>query len=148
MPQKLIVTERTPWSSWFSPVIIPEAKLTDRLREKWGDKCKRGFYEANTIHPRKGLLLLNNAFPKLAALAGYKKDSKISRGWLTYKDNILRICPGRAMVRKCRAPPGTAFHGLDQHDPAGPEDLLFENEGRINSLHELFCAAEELLHTL
>jgi hypothetical protein len=89
--------------------------------------------------------LINSAFPKLAAFAGYRKDKKIPRGWLTYKNNTLRLCSGTSHTPKSNAPKGTAFDGIDQHNPIGDSSILYQMDVEIDSLHRLFCVAEGLL---
>jgi hypothetical protein len=95
--------------------------------------------------------LINDVFPKLAALASCgRKDRKIPRGWLSYEAGLLRICSGNAstVISSKHHPRGTAWEGLGQHEPEDEKDVLFQMETHVQSLHHLFCVAEGLLQTV
>lgn len=92
-------------------------------------------------------------FPKIAALAGLRKDKHVPKGWISFtkrgKSCSLAICKGNAREAKRSKPPkGLAFEGEDQHGPV--EKPLFEiSRGvDIRGLQDLFCVAEGLLRTL
>ena len=116
---------------------------------KYGQDLETGFCECkiatanNSTEPS-----LNATFPKVAALAGYVKDKKVPKGWITYKNGILQVCSGSPKAVNCNAPPGTAFHGEGQHEPDSSEAILFQQKIKLESLHQLFCAVEGLLRTL
>lgn len=133
--------------NWFSVIVIPRKKLTKKLEDLYGDDLKPGFCEMEVVDEsmENGF---NNFFPKVAALAGFHKDPKIKRGWITYKDGFLRICSGSALPVKCQAPEGTAFHGAQQHQPSSPADVVMEAAVAVKSLHDLFCTVEGLLGTV
>jgi hypothetical protein len=76
------------------------------------------------------------------------KDKAVPKGWITYQHETLRICTGKSNSPKCNAPPGTACHGENQHEPVDGSGVLFTVSARVESLHDLFCVAEGLLQTL
>ena len=139
-----------PEYSWYSMVVLPAASVNERLRKTWfSDDQEVGFVEAKVVPDDANLASLNKAFPKIAALAGFAKDKKVPRGWLTHKDGILRICHGKSQpAPKSGAPKGTAFSGSRQHEPEDKASVLFTVDARAKSLHDLFCVAEGLLRCL
>ena len=95
--------------------------------------------------------MLRGAFPKICALAGWKKDASVPKGWFTFimKDGVcsVTVCKGKTVDHKNNAPKGTAFDGNKQHDPE--EEPLIDVEGiEIKGLQDLFCTVEGLLRTL
>jgi len=135
----------SPSYTWYSLVILPMSSATTSLKTKWNPSPTVGFDEMQIVSENPEIVVLNNAFPKIAALAGYKKDCTIKKGWMTYKDDNLCICSGKAKKPKCNAPPGTAFHGEDHQEPNECGDVLCKMSIKVDSLHELFCVAEGLL---
>lgn len=133
--------------NWFSLVVLPNASATETVTSKWTSQ-EKGFVEATRVCEEPSILPLNGAFPKVAALAGFRKDPNVKKGWMTYKDGNLRICSGKARSQKSNAPPGTAFHGSDHHEPESANDLLFEMSVKVGSLHDLFCVAEGILRSV
>jgi len=136
-----------PVYNWYSMIILPAESATDKHKKKWQGR-ETGFVDMKVVPADSSLPSLNKTFPKLAALAGFAKDKKVPKGWLTFKDGTLRICTGKALSPKLKAPPGTAFHGLDQHEPADKAGVLFSVDTDPGSLHDLFCVAEGLLGCL
>ena len=147
-------TEGYPYNSWQSVVPLPRSKLTPQLSNKHKTHEQRGFCDAPIVDAVSPTVNLDKTFPKIAALAGLRKDKKVPKGWITFTKRgdkcSLAICKGNAAeTRKSNAPQGTAFHGKDQHTPV--EDPLFQISGGsldIQSLHDLFCVVEGLLMTL
>ena len=134
-----------PMNSWYSMIVFPNEY--NKSYGKYGEHLEPGFCDMKKapMNPHPGL---NSVFPKIAALAGYKKDKKVPKGWLSYKDKTLLICCGSAKSADFRAPPGTAFQGEGQHDPETSEAVLFQTKENVQSIHQLFCVAEGLLRTL
>lgn len=137
-----------PEYNWYSMIVLPAATADERTRKKWGEKTEVGFREMKVVSNDASLAALNKAFPKIAALAGFSKDKKVSKGWITYKDETLRICQGESKKPKSRAPKGTAFLGAEQHEPEDETCVLFTMDVCAASLHDLFCVAEGLLCSL
>lgn len=150
-------TDGYPHYNWHSVVIIPRSKLTDALDKKYCDRTQRGFCDAvicgdmdqsNTTGSSNNL---NAYFPKIAALAGYRKDSRVPKGWITLTkrgNNFnLVICSGNCETKKSNAPKGTAYDGRDQHTPV-EEPLIQVSSVDITGLNDLFCVVEGLLMTL
>lgn len=132
--------------SWYSMVVLPEGH-SDALSSKYSRNLEKGFCEMKVASFPQTIPLINSAFPKLAAFAGYRKDKNIPRGWLTYQNKTLRLCSGASAVHKSNAPKGTAYDGMDQHDPADKSAILYKMDVEIANLHHLFCVAESLLQT-
>ena len=86
--------------SWYSVVVLPEDH-PPKLNDRYSRELERGFIELKVASFPPTMSLCNSAFPKLAALAGYRnKDKKVPRGWLIYQNKILRICSGAAATHK------------------------------------------------
>ena len=138
--------------SWYSMVVLPGGSLTERLRKKWIDGADNdpGFVDVKVVpsNDYAGLAALNATFPRLAALAGFTKDPRVPKGWMTYEGKTLRICKGKSLTPKSCASRGTAFLGDGQHQPADDAGVLFTVDADADSLHDLFCIAEGLLRTL
>ena len=124
--------------SWFSMVVLPEGHKPT-VSTRYSRELEDGFIELKVATFPQSIRLINSVFPKLAALAGYRKDKQVPRGWLTYKNKTLRLCSGAATVHKSDAPKGTAFDGMCQHDPADESAILVQMDVEIDSLHHLFC---------
>ena len=137
-----------PEYSWYSMVVLPAGSADEKARKKWGRTTEVGFCEVEVVRERASLAALNAAFPKLAALAGFAKDKKVPKGWLTLKDGALRICRGKSKSPASNAPKGTAFLGSEQHEPEDETCVLFTMDADAASLHDLFCVAEGLLRCL
>ena len=137
-----------PCYTWLSAVVIPRDKATPNLLNKWDVDPQPGFCECVVSDPLAAPLRLNDAFPKVAALAGYRKDPLVKPGYMTLCDNVLRICRGPAKRPHYNGPSDIASVGEDHHTPVRPEGILFEYTGKFTSLQELFCVAEALLRTL
>ena len=136
--------EGGPEYSWYSMVVCPDIQKT----AKYQSQHQTGFMEVSVATYPPNLPFFNAVFPKLAALAGYKKDKKVPRGWLTYQNKTLRICSGATAPHKSNAPKGTAWDGNSQHDPVDESAVLFQMDTAIDSLQHLFSVAEGLLETL
>ena len=78
----------SPNYNWFSVVIFPNGY--NKSVGKYGEGLEPGFCDMAIASPNPQPSL-NAVFPKVAALAGYKKDKKVSKGWITYKNSILRM---------------------------------------------------------
>lgn len=139
---------KCPEYNWYSMIIIPANSVTDSLNKRWGKHQEPGFHEMKLAPVDTNLPSLNSTFPKLAALAGFVKDKKVPKGWLTFQDGTLRICTGKSKSPKSKAPDSTAFFGIGQHEPATEDGVLLTMCARADSLHDLFCVAEGLLRCL
>ena len=141
--------------TWQSIVPLPRSKLTSQLRSKYKSNERLGFCDAPVVEDLLPTVDLEKLFPKIAALAGLKKDKRVPKGWITFtkhgKRCTLTICKGNATeAKKSEAPKskGLAFEGENQHEPA--EEPLFQVSCgiEISGLHDLFCVVEGLLRTL
>ncbi|KAK3278639.1 hypothetical protein CYMTET_13436 [Cymbomonas tetramitiformis] len=139
-----------PHYTWHSVVIIPREKMTSQLEKKYGTQ-EAGFTDcvlASDVRPD----LLTGAFPKIAALAGLRKDKKVPRGWISFhkRGNSfgLSVCTGNSAVPKSNAPKGTAFDGDKQHDTVNKPLFKVSKGVEIRGLQDLFCIVEGLLRTL
>eukprot|EP00581_Thalassiosira_minuscula_P019992 CAMPEP_0183714266 /NCGR_PEP_ID=MMETSP0737-20130205/8847_1 /TAXON_ID=385413 /ORGANISM="Thalassiosira miniscula, Strain CCMP1093" /LENGTH=449 /DNA_ID=CAMNT_0025943173 /DNA_START=99 /DNA_END=1448 /DNA_ORIENTATION=+ len=148
--------------TWQSVVALPQSKVTPQLIKKYRSNEKRGFCDAPIVQDyrtspsyRMGFNVnLDNAFPKMAALAGLRKDKRVPKGWVSFTRRgdkyTLAICKGNASEsRKSKgSPKGLAFEGENQHEPV--EEPLFQiSDGvEIRGLQDLFCVVEGLLRTL
>lgn len=142
--------------NWHSVVIVPRSKLTDALRRKYVENNPEpgfvdvvvpadAFRTAGTGHD------LDTYYPKMAALAGYRKDRRVPKGWVTFtkrgdKCNLV-ICKGNTQVHYSNAPKGTAYDGNRQHAPV--EDPIIEvSDVDVRGLNDLFGVVEGLLRSL
>ncbi len=149
-----VETDGWPHYNWHSVVILPESKLTNAMDRKYCDRTQRGFCDAficrDMATPGRSNNL-NAYFPKIAALAGYRKDRRVPKGWITLtkrRNNFnLVICSGNCETIKSNAPKGTAYDGMDQHTPV-EEPLIQVSSVDIAGLNDLFCVVEGLLMTL
>mmetsp|Transcript_36915 Transcript_36915/g.79698 ORF Transcript_36915/g.79698 Transcript_36915/m.79698 type:complete len:456 (-) Transcript_36915:995-2362(-) len=150
--------------TWQSIVPIPRSNLTQQLINKYKSNEKHGFCDAPIVedhasYPGPLAVDLQTIFPKIAALAGLRKDKRVPKGWISFnrrKDTgtgdlqyNLVICKGNAREsRKSKAPKGLAFEGENQHESV--EEPLFQisNGIEVRGLHDLFCVVEGLLRTL
>jgi hypothetical protein len=91
-----------PLYNWHGVVIIPDEK-------RWDAKLLTKFRQTGNISqtkiapPSRGApdaTTLNDKFPKLAALAGYRKDKNIKKGWICYENHTVCICTGSARTVK------------------------------------------------
>ena len=141
--------------SWHSVVILPRSKLTNALEKKYcNSDTEPGFCDVvigADMFRTVGSNDLNAYYPKLAALAGYRRDSRVPKGWVTFTKrgntcNIV-ICSGDSVNHKFDAPKATAYDGMDQHKPV--EEPLIQVSGvEVSGLNDLFCVVEGLLMTL
>lgn len=137
--------------TWHSVVVFSRWKMTPKLRDKYFKRNERGFTDAIVVEDRP-YDILTGAFPKISALAGLTKDKKVKKGWISLQIKgtnkfHLSVCSGKTHVYKNIAPKGTAFDGMEQHDPIDPP--LFEiGKCKIEGLHDLFCIVEGLLRTI
>ena len=86
--------------------------------------------------------IVTKAFPKIAALAGLKKDKVVPKGWISFtrrdENCKLVICTGSSFSIKSTAPFGTAFDGVGQFEPV--DQPLFQISGGIvNQITVLCC---------
>lgn len=148
--------------SWQSIVVLPRSKMTQQLQNKYRCNEKRGFTDAPIIEDISYYYCgtttqvgdLDKMFPKIAALAGLKKDKYVPKGWISFTkcggQCSLSICRGNAKEpKKSKSPKGLAFEGENQHTPVEPP--MFQISGGlddIRGLHDLFCVVEGLLKTL
>lgn len=142
--------------TWQSVVTLPRSNFTQQLRKKYTCHEKRGFIDAPIIedhstYPSPLQVHLDNVFPKIAALAGLRKDRRVPKGWISFSRGEvcrLSICRGNATsgTRESNRPKGLAFEGENQHVPV--ERPLFQVEIDVVGLHDLFCVIEGLLRTL
>lgn len=135
--------------NWQSVVIVTsKSKKTN----KYFQDLEKGFCDAKLVphhwNGSENMPDLATVFPKVAALAGYRNDKKVKKGWIRYKDNTLIIARGDGgMSSAHNAPKGTAYDGQGFHIP-GPSDILLKCSMQIHSLHELFCVVEGLLQSM
>ena len=142
-------TRGIPCFNWFSVVVIPSEALTERLQAKYGNDLSPGFCEFKVVPPSpEPMVVMNEVFPNLAALAGYVTSGSVPRGWISYKDEHLMICSGEAKKPESSPPPGLAFEGCDRHSPSSPDHIMFQCNVHVNSVHQFFCICEGLLKTL
>ena len=138
-------TEERPGTdyNWNSIVLLPMSKSTAAIEKKYGRPRLHDALVPDT---------LTGAFPKIAALAGLKKDAKVPKGWITFVkkgDKVtVTICSGNSLTHKSNAPKGTAFDGDKQHDPEGDPLIVASDNVEIKGLQDLFCVVEGLLRTL
>lgn len=136
--------------SWFSMVVLP-SNASKNIFRKYQQHTERGFCEASMAFRRKNSTMdVDRAFPKLAAFSGLGMNIQqgVPKGWITYQNKTLRLCTGAPQTIQNKAPKGTAWDGMDQHNPADPDGVLCEMQVEIQSLHHLFCASEGLLRSL
>lgn len=144
--------------TWQSVVALPRSKLTPALAGKYKCNEKPGFCDAPVVEdksPGLSSLGLEGAFPKVAALAGLRKDRRVPKGWVSFRvrgddgSQRLTVCRGNAKeTSRSSRPKGLAFEGEGQHESV--EEPLFRISGDIGirGLHDLFCVVEGLLETL
>jgi hypothetical protein len=101
-------------------------------------KTKRFPRGGFAIRTKRSTSSLNSVFPKVAALAGYKKDKKVPKGWVCYKNKTLHICSGNAQKHTTNAPKSTAYDGQDQFKPES-DAVLFTADIEFTSMHHLRC---------
>jgi len=138
--------------SWQSVVLLPRSQVTEKLRNKHRTE-ESGFVDAIEVSDVYNDIV-TKAFPKIAALAGLKKDKVVPKGWISFtrRDKICKlvICTGSSLSNKSTASDGTAFEGVGQYEPV--DQPLFQISGgivnQITGLHDLFCTVEGLLRTL
>ena len=151
---KGLQTEGYAYYNWHSVVILPRSKLTDTLERRYCENTQQGFCDAAIVADMfrtEGSNDLNAYFPKIAALAGMRKDSVVPKGWATLTKRgdtcNLVICSGNSKVYKSNAPKGTAYDGSSQHEPA-EEEIIQVSGVDIRGLNDLFCVVEGLLMML
>lgn len=130
---------------WHSVVVLPpkSKKLT-----KYNTHLEPGFIDCKVVGNTCNEKDLAMIFPKTAALGGFRKDKRVKKGWIRYKDETLMIVEGSGGTSGCpRAPKGTAYDGNGFH-ASGFDKVLFQVHTNIQSLHDLFCEVEGLLNTL
>mmetsp|Transcript_25886 Transcript_25886/g.64677 ORF Transcript_25886/g.64677 Transcript_25886/m.64677 type:complete len:150 (-) Transcript_25886:339-788(-) len=140
----------TPKCAWYSLVVFPGRSETLGIYNEKTSPDLCGCRQAPVYRYDVNEVNLDAAFPKIAALAGFCEDKKVSKGWIRYKDGLLRVCSGNARPPQkalIRGMKGTAFEGDDEFEPAEDAKVL-TLEVKIESLHQLFCAAEGLLRSL
>jgi hypothetical protein len=135
-----------PSFDWHSVVVLPTDAPQNKI-DKYGEEEERGFCDSVRPPSAYSGSSLNSVFPKVAALAGYKKDKKVPKGWVCYKNNTLHICSGTAQKHTTNAPRNTAYDGEDQFKPEG-DAILFTADIKITSMHHLLCVLEGFLSTL
>lgn len=132
--------------NWQSVVVLPEGSKKIR---KYNRELEEGFCDLKIVPNDTDANVpdLSSIFPKVAALAGYRKDKAVKKGWIRYKNKMLIIAIGSGgMSTQGIAPKGTAYDGLGFHVPSS--EILFSSHMTIKSLHELFCVVERFLQTL
>jgi hypothetical protein len=77
-----------------------------------------------------------------------KTNQNVPHGWISYRNKRLTICCGNVKSINSNAPKGTAWDGIDQHQPEDDECILCAMEIKIWSLQQLFGVAEGVLSTL
>ncbi|KAG7358311.1 hypothetical protein IV203_014899 [Nitzschia inconspicua] len=130
--------------NWHSIVILPSEKLVG----KYGKETEPGFCDCKVVLDDPSLEKLEDIFPKISALAGFGKDKRVPRGWITYENDVLRVVEGQGSPADPNVPDNCAFEGDGVHKPAGDDKILFRIDKKMESLHELFCRVEGFLETL
>ncbi|KAG7374824.1 hypothetical protein IV203_013919 [Nitzschia inconspicua] len=130
--------------NWHSVVILP----SDKLVRKYGKDLEPGFCDCRVVlhHPLSEDF--ESIFPKFSALAGFAKDKRVPRGWITYGNDVLQVVQGYGSYVGSHALKGCAFDGDGAHKPAGDDKILLRIDKKMESLHELFCRVEGFLATL
>ena len=134
-----------PCYNWYSLVVIPNASNSSTIQNKYGTNLQPGFCDLKIVPTEKNYTSLNEFFPKVASLAGFRKDKTVPRGWMTYQDGTLSILSGKNSEEKSNAPPGTAFDGENKYGPKSESDIVRQMTVEVESLHDLLCIAEGLL---
>ena len=126
--------ELYPSSTWESVVVVT-------------DENKLGKF-SNCIAVTEYEESLTNIFPKTSALAGWRKDKKIPKGWIRYKDRVLQIICGDGSANRChKSMKNTAFAGCGVHAPSSDDQVVARVKTKVRSLHDLLCKVESLLST-
>lgn len=133
--------------TWHSVVVLPASKMTAALSNKYESHTEEGFTDCVRARDAPSDTL-GRIFPKISALAGWKKDAYVPKGWMTFVKKgdacSITICTGKTINHKNNAPKGTAYDGYKQHDPEA--DPLIDVGGiEIKGLQDLFCVVEGLL---
>ena len=79
------------------------------------------------------------AFPKCNRAYMAKKPA--DRGWIVYKDGVLKVCRGESHTVSSKSP--DVFKAELQYDPL-PEAVENEMSHDFTSYHNLLCTAEGL----
>jgi hypothetical protein len=136
-----IPTDGSSNSDWHSIVV-----LTSNKKHRYDQDT--GVCDCEVVAPPDGSSAeekLETIFPKVAALAGFtKKNPKVSPGWITYENGVLRVVQGKGSPPK-RPDTDTAYAGWGVHQPSKDDTILFRVDKTIGSLQELFCTVESLL---
>jgi len=135
--------ENYPRYSWHSILIFPESNADDLVTIL--PDHSPGCFDL-IKGPRSKESHIDDAFSKIAALGGWKKDKAVPKGWLTYQNDILTICKGTPphSSNTC-APPNTAFRAMDMHKPG---EVVLQTSVKFANLHQLVCYVEGFLRTL
>lgn len=143
-----------PSYNWYGITIFPPSKASSpaynryRSRDSPGlcETTVRGFNanEKGSTYENKFL----STFPKCALAAGFNQKGKPSkaheRGYIVYRNGTLMVCRGNTKTIKSNAPSPGVFDGNNKHEPMSEADIIGKINIEINSLQELFCAAEAL----
>lgn len=135
-------------NSWHSVVVLPSGSTKI---EKYNGHLEEGFCDLTIVPNSNGAKGpdLASVFPKVAALAGYRKDAAVKKGWIRYKSKMVIVATGNGGTStRPRAPKGTAYDGTGYHIPAASDEILLRCHMDVDSLQELFCFVEGFLQSL
>jgi len=134
---------------WFGATVFPRNCTSNRL-SKYMDSSSDGLditVERGGPNDQKNKGAFLKTFPKTAAAAGFNKNGKPSkaneRGWIVYRNGTLTVCRGNSKTIKSNAPSPGVFDGANKHEPEN-DAVVGKMNIEVNSLQELFCAAEAL----
>ncbi len=140
-----------PYHNKYSVVVLPSASSSSSLQHKYGRNARSGPRWCHCeVVPRNKCISLNEVFPKVASLAGFRKDKAVKKGWITYQDRTLTILSGKSakIAFHSKYLNGTAFEGENKHKPESEDNIICQMTVKVKSLHELFCIAEGLLESI
>ena len=144
------------WLDCYGASIFPSDAANRYQKYRAAAKSRFVPYVDNTevrgYHNHESMAAYENkflkTFPKCAAAAGFNQNGKKSkaaeRGWIVYRAGTLMVCRGESQtIKKIDAPRCSCFDGVNKYQPIAG-GIVGKVRIRINSLQELFCAAETL----
>jgi Plasmid pRiA4b ORF-3-like protein len=127
--------------SWHSSIVLPNYNKCSKYREH----TDRGLCDCTIVNPPNSEIV-DQIFPKLAALGGFRKDKNIKKGWIRYMNGILLVVQGKGSITSApRAPKHTACIGCGIYMPGPCDTIVARVSKKFDSLHDLFCYVEGLL---
>lgn len=130
-------------TNWHSVVVLPAGTPNFNKYD-----VEDGFCDVITVAPPSEPDL-NKLFPKVAALAGFRKDKNVPKGWIRYHSNVLQVISGTGSESAApRAPKFTALPAEGVYAPGPSDKIIFQLEQKFDSVHALLCKVEGFLMTL